>query len=210
MVTEGSGDKFMNIRFLALGLVVLASFGLAQESPKPGKGKAAERAAMLDTLQRGKEIKGSRGEYRHVTEVLAVARDANETPQEAIARMGARGDQLLETKGRLVLFRSTQQKAASVEEASGSAVYPVVLNARTGTFGVLTGTLVVKPKSMTDAAAIASSHGLEKGKEYPQLQAVFYRAKAGTDIADAAAALQSDARIESAYPEIIEYVRTPK
>src|SRR5206468_4322973 len=138
------------------------------------------------------------------------ARGANETPQEAIARTGARGDQLLETKGRLVLFRSTQQKAASVEAAGGAAVYPVVLNARTRTFGVLTGTLIVKPKNLADAAAIASSHGLEKGKEYPQLQTVFYRAKAGADIGDVAAALQADARIESAYPEIIEYVRTPK
>src|SRR6267154_514397 len=175
-----AGDMNMNIRIVALGLILAAQTGLAQEPYKTAKARVAERAAML------------------------------ETPQEAIARMGARGDQLLETKGRLVLFRSTQQKAASVEGASGSAVYPVVLNARTGTFGVLTGTLVVKPKSMTDAAAIASSHGLEKGKEYPHLRAVFYRAKAGTDIADAAAALQSDARIESAYPEIIEYVRTPK
>jgi len=39
---------------------------------------------------------------------------------------------------------------------------------------------------------------------------VFYRVKANTDIADVAAALQADARIESAYPEIIEYVRLPK
>jgi hypothetical protein len=97
-----------------------------------------------------------------------------------------------------------------VEGIEGSAVYPVVLNTRTGTFGVLTGTLVVKPKRLADAAAIANSHGLEKGKEYPHLQTVFYSAKAGTDIADAAAALQADTRIESAYPEIIEYVRVPK
>jgi len=75
---------------------------------------------------------------------------------------------------------------------------------------VLTGTLVVKPKNMADAAAVANSRGLEKGKEYPHLQTVFYRAKAGADIADALAALQADARIESAYPEIIEYVRVPK
>ncbi|HZF19426.1 MAG TPA: hypothetical protein VE008_06940 [Burkholderiales bacterium] len=200
----------MNIRIVALMLALAAQTGFAQEPYKSAKARAAERAAMLETLQKGKEIQGSRGQYRLVTEVLAVARDANETPQDAIARMGARGDQLLETKGRLVLFRSTQQKAASVEGAGAAAIYPVVLNARTGTFGVLTGALVVKPKNLAEAAAIANSHGLEKGKEYPQLQTVFYRAKAGTDIADAAAALQSDARIESAYPEIIEYVRTPK
>ena len=63
---------------------------------------------------------------------------------------------------------------------------------------------------MPIAAAIANSHGLEKGKEYAHLQTVFYRVKAYTDVADAAAALQADPRVESAYPEIIEYVRTPK
>ncbi len=150
----------MNIRIVALGLILAAQTGLAQEPYKTAKARAAERAAMLETLQ--------------------------------------------------VLFRSARQKPAFVEQVAGAAVYPTVVNTRTGMFGVLTGTLVVKPKKLADAAAIASSHGLEKGKEYPHLQAVFYRAKAGTDIADAAAALQADARIESAYPEIIEYVRVPK
>jgi hypothetical protein len=109
-----------------------------------------------------------------------------------------------------VLFRSAQQKPASVGRVGGSAVYPTVVNTQTGTLGVLIGTLVVKPKSMADAAAIANSHGLQKGKEYPQLQTVFYRVKSGADIADVAAALQADSRIEAAYPEIIEYVRQPK
>ena len=200
----------MNIRIVVLCVTFAASLALAQESPKPAKARGAERAAMLETLQKGKQIQGSRGQYLHLPEVLAVARGANETPEEAIARMGAGGEQLLETKGRLVLFRSTQQKPASVEGVGGSAVYPVVVNARTGTLGVLTGTVIVKPKSIADAAAIASSHGLEKGKEYPHLQTVFYRVKANADIADAASALQADPRIESAYPEIIEYVRVPK
>jgi hypothetical protein len=199
----------MNIRFLALGLAFLASLGLAQESAKPAKARAAERAAMLETLQRGKEIKGSREQYRHLPEVYAVEHHPSaETPQEALARVGESNAQLVETKGRFVLFRSAQQKPALVGRVAGATVYPTVLNTRTGNFGVLTGTLVVKPKSMGDAAAIANSYGLEKGKEYAHLRTVFYRTKG--DIADAAAALQADARIESAYPEIIEYVRTPK
>jgi hypothetical protein len=198
----------MSIRIIVLCLMLAASLAWAQESPKPAKAKAAERAAMLGTLQKGKQIQGSREQYRHLPEVLAVARGTSETPQEAIARVGAGGDQLLETKGRLVLFRSVQQKPAVVGRVAGATVYPTVLNTRTGNFGVLTGTLVVKPKSMADAEAIANSYGLEKAKEYPHLRTVFYREKG--DIADAAAALQADARIESAYPEIIEYVRTPK
>jgi hypothetical protein len=75
---------------------------------------------------------------------------------------------------------------------------------------VPTGTLVVKPKSMADAAAIASSHGLEKVKEYPHLQTVFYRVKSNMDIAEAAAALQADSRVESAYPEVLEHAHLPK
>jgi hypothetical protein len=201
----------MNIRIVALMLALAAQTGLAQEPYKTAKARAAERAAMLETLQKGKQIQGSRGEYRFLPEVHAVEhRVSAETPQDALARIGESGAQVLETKGRLVLFRSARQKPAFVERVAGATVYPTVVNTRTGTFGVLTGTLVVKPKSLADAAAIASGHGLEKGKEYPQLQAVFYRAKAGADIADAAAALQADARIESAYPEIIEYVRVPK
>ena len=201
----------MKMRIVALVLMLAVSLAWAQESPKPAKARAAERAAMLETLQKGKQIQGSREQYRFLPEVHAVEHRASaETPQEALARVGEGGAQVLETKGRFVLFRSMQQKPAFVERVAGATVYPTVMNTRTGTFGILTGTLVVKPKNLGDAAAIASSHGLEKGKEYPHLQTAFYRAKAGTDIADALAALQADARIEIAYPEIIEYLRTPK
>jgi len=198
----------MNIRWLILSLALAAQTGIAQEYAKPAKPSMAERAAMLETLQKGKAIKGDHEEYQHIPEVMAVARSAKETPQEAVARAG--GGELLETKGRLVLYRSAQQKPALVESIAGSTVYPTVLNTRTGKFGVLTGTLIVQPKNMADAAAIAKSHGLEIVKEYPQIRFVFYRAKSGTDVADAAAALQADPRVETAYPEIVEYVRTPK
>ncbi len=202
----------MNARIVTLGLMLAASLALAQESFKPvAKAAAAERAVMLKALQRGKEIKGSHEQYQHLPEVHAVEYGAaGETPQQALARIGETGAQVIETKGRLVLFRSAWQKPAFVERVGESTVYPTVLNTRTGTFGVLTGTLVAKPKRMGDAAAIAYSHGLEKGKEYPHLHAVFYRVKANMDIADVAAAMQADPRVEIAYPEIIEHLRFPQ
>src|SRR5258706_277795 len=197
----------MDVRIVALCLAFAFSVAFAQEA----RGPVVERAAMLETMHRGKHIKASRERYQHLPELLAVERVSSaETPQQALARIGAGGAPVVETKGRLVLFRSTRQKPAFVGRVAGATVYPTVLNTRTGNFGVLTGTLVVKPRSMADAAAIANGHGLETAKEYPHLQTVFYRVKANMDVADVAAALQSDARIESAYPEIIEYVRTPK
>src|SRR5258708_4074600 len=155
----------MNMRILVLWLMLAAPLAWAQESPKPAKAKAAERAAMLETLQKGKEIKGGREQYRHLPGVLAVAHGANETPQEAIARVGAGGSQLLETKGRLVLFRSAQQKAASVEAVGGSAGDPVVLNTRTRTFWVLTRALVGEPKRLMGAAGLPENHRPWKSKE---------------------------------------------
>lgn len=202
----------MNIRIIVLCLTFVAPLGLAQESSRSAAmAAAAEHAAMLETLQRGKQITIRNEQYQQLPEVVAVERKTDkETPQQAMAPLGASAGQIVETKGKLVLFRSPQKKAAFVEQMGGTTVYPTVLNIRTGTIGVLTGVLVVKPKSMADAAAIASSHGLEKVKEYPHLQTVFYRVKANMDIADLAARLQSDPRIENAYPEIIEHVRTPK
>lgn len=200
----------MNIRMAALCLLLIAPVAFAQKYGESAKTGAAERTAMVKTLERGKQLKGSREQYQHLTQVFAIVANSSETPEQAIARTGDTGAQLVETKGKLVLYRSAQTRQASVGRAGGTSVYPTAVNTRTGTLGVLTGTLIVKPKNMADADAIASSHGLEKGKAYPQLQTVFYRAKAGVDIADVSAALQADPRIDSAYPEIVEHVRVPK
>jgi hypothetical protein len=200
----------MNMRIAALVLMLVALPALGQKYGKPAESGAPGRTAMVAGFERGKELKGSGARYQHLPQLAAVALADDETPEQALARIGEDGAQVVETKGRLVLFRSARARAASVGRTGTSSVYPTVVNARTGTLGVLTGMLVVKPKSIADADAIASSHALEKVKAYPQLQTVFYRAKAGADIADASAALQADARIEIAYPEIIERVRVPK
>lgn len=165
---------------------------------------------MLAGLQRGKPITVRGERYRQLPEVIAVESKRGAAPEQAAAALGAGAADMIENKGKLVLFRSPRQKAGFVERVSGVSVYPTVLNARTGAIGVLTGTLVVTPKSMADADAIAADHGLEKTRAYAHLQTVFYRVKPGIDIADVSAALQADPRIESAYPEIIEHVRAPK
>jgi hypothetical protein len=201
----------MNIQIVALGLLLIAPAAFAQKYGQSATTGAKERAAMVKTLERGKQMKGSRDSYQHLPQVFAVAlAGSSETPEQAVARAGESGARIVETKGRLVLYRSAQSKPALVQYPGGSGVFPTVVNARTGTLGVLTGNLIVKPKNMSDADAIASSHGLEKSKAYPQLQTVFYKAKAKVDIADVSAALQADPRVESAYPEIIEHVRVPK
>jgi hypothetical protein len=201
----------MKLRIAALALTLVALPAFAQKYKNQAATSTAERSAMLKTLERGKQMNGNRDAYQHLPQVFAVGlANSSETPEQALARIGESGAQVVETKGRLVLFRSAQSKPALVQYPGGSGVFPTVVNARTGTLGVLTGNLIVKPKNMSDADAIAGIHGLEKSKAYPQLQTVFYKVKAKVDIADVSAALQADPRVESAYPEIIEHVRAPK
>lgn len=200
----------MSLRIAILAMMLVGQTALAQGYGMSADPKSAERSAMLKSLDRGKTMKGSRDEYRHLPQVFAVARtSSSETPEQAIARV-AQGAELIETKGRLVLYRAAGAGGALVQRSEGSTVYPTAINTRTGTLGVLTGELVVKPKSISDADAIAAGHGLEKIKEYPQLGTVFYKVKAGADIADVSASVQADPRVESAYPEIIERVRVAK
>ena len=189
----------MHRHILALCFLAISAPALAQERSSSAAEVLAGRAAMLQSLQRGKEITGAGGEvYRHLPEVKAVeGKDA------------AQGD-VIETKGKMVLYRATATGSAALGHNGKSVVYPTVINAQAGTLGVLTGALVVKPRNMSDADAIASSYGLDKGRVFPQLRTVFYNARPGEDIADVSAALQADPRVESAYPEIIESVRQPK
>jgi uncharacterized protein len=197
-------------KVIPLILALAASLAAAQEPSAPARSKAADRAAMIAGLERGKPV-AARGErYQQLPGVIAVEGKRGAAPEQTVAALGVSAADVIENKGKLVLFRSTRKKAGFVEQVSGAPVYPTVLNTRTGTIGVLTGTLIVKPKNMADADAIAVSHGLEKTRAYPHLQTVFYKAKPGIDLADVSAALQGDPRIGAAYPEIIEHVRVPK
>ena len=201
----------MNVRIATLTLLLVAPASLAQRPYTMTQTRAAEHAAMLESLQRGKEIDVQGERYQHLPEVFAVERKSSaQTSQETTNLVGAGTAQVIETKGTMELYRGGKVAGALIQRVGGSTVYPTVLNVRTGALGVLTGTLIVKPKSMADADAIAASHGLEKTKAYPKLQTVFYQVKVGADIADVSTALQADPKVESAYPEIIERMRTAK
>jgi hypothetical protein len=197
----------MNIRVIAICLMLVSAPGLAQ---KRDGDMGAQRAAMLETLARGKEFSVNSERYQHLPEVFSVERWAGRASREqALSQVGASAASVIETKGRHVIFRRADRQPAAVAEIGGAEVYPTVLNVRTGTIGILLGTLVVQPKSMAEANAIASSHGLEVARAFPHLKTVFYRVRRNADVIDAALLLRADTRIASAYPEILEHVQVP-
>jgi hypothetical protein len=195
-------------RGIAAVFVFATSLAAAQEVPKPAA--TAERAAMLASLPRGKQLVIRGAAYQQLIGVTAIERTGRATPEDAVASVGASPVDIVENKGKLVIFRAARKSTIAVDQRSGIVFYPTVLNPRNGVIGVLTGALVVKPKDIADADAIAAGHGLVKLKAYPQLGTVFYKVKAGADIADVSASVQADPRVESAYPEIVEHVRVPR
>jgi hypothetical protein len=179
--------------------LAISAPAVAQKHPASADEAAAGRAALLQSLQRGKEITGPGGEvYRHLPEVKAV--EGKDAVQGAV----------IETKGKIVLYRAAATGSVALDRNGKSMVYPTVVNPQTGTLGVLTGMLVVKPKNMSDADAIAGSYALDKDRVFAHLRTVFYKVRPGQDIADVSTALRADPRVESAYPEIIERVRQPR
>jgi hypothetical protein len=199
----------MNIRIIVLCLAFASSLGHAQEPPKLDE--KSERAAMLKTMLKGKFLIGDNEEsYQHLPEMRAVlSTSLAETPQQVVTQLGVSGAQVVETKGKYVLFRKPLVQPALLQGFGDSTDYAVVLNTRTKNFGVLTGVQVVVPRDMADATAIANDFGMDIVREFSHLRTVFYRVSPGIDIADLTAELQADPRIEKAHPEIIEYLHEP-
>jgi hypothetical protein len=86
----------------------------------------------------------------------------------------------------------------------------VVLNQRTGGFGLMTGNIMVQYTDGTDVSALAQSVHLKKFKDFPHLKTVFFIIPAGTDIFQAVADLKLQDGITAVETEVIEHFATPR
>jgi len=197
----------MNLRVIAFLMAFVALPSLARPVDSAANAPLAERATLLKTLNRGSSITSNNQQYQILPGVRAAESLAREQPQQTLTRVG--GGKLIETKGSFVVFTAAQQSVASVTSINGATSYPTVLNTRTNGIGILPGTLSVKLKNMTSAAAVATDHGLEVVRIFAHLQTAFYRVKSGQDVVAAAAALTADPRVASAEVEVIEHIAVP-
>lgn len=210
-----SARKLIASLFAGLALLgTLASPGFAQPPHLPRTPHATvapNRDALVAALARAETFTSENQQYQRLPELRALARASRaEPPAQALARVGAAAGSLIETKGHFVLYRASAQAAAQLEAVDSQTLYPAVLNMRTGGLGILPGTLIVQPKNIAQAEALAAAHGLELVRAYPHLNTAFYRVKPGQDLLAAAAALKADARVVNAEVEVVEHIRVPK
>jgi hypothetical protein len=195
-------ETTMTTRAIAIILALVSLPALAQ---------APNRSALLQTLSRGAEFTSQNERYQLLPEVQAVQRVARDaSPQQAVVRAGATAGDLIETKAHFVIFRTTAQSTTHIQQSPDATLYPAAFNPRTGGIGILPGTVIVKPKDMGSAAAIANDHGLELVRAFAHLHIAFYRVKPGQDILAAVATLRTDARVQSAEIEVLEHLRVPR
>ena len=202
----------MNIRLIALlfAFSFPAMPSMAEDHKQQSKAHSVERAAIIQSLQRGSSFTSNNQTYQYLPEVRAVRLKSNSEPlPQALHRVGATADQIIETKGPYALYRGAQRAPAQTDQNQSNGSYPAVLNARTKTIGILPGTIEVKPRSMGDVAAIAAGHGLNVVREFSHLHVVYYQVKPGQDILAVANALAADPLVSSAEVEIIEYLAVP-
>lgn len=194
----------MNLRLIALLIAFIALPTRVQAADRPATAAVAERAALLQTLNRGATVNSNNQQYQILPGVRAVESLSQEQPQQTLTRMG--GSKLIETKGSFVVFTVAQKSTTSVRSVNGTTSYPTALNSRTGRIGILPGTLSVKLKNMDNAATVSADHGLEVVRVFVHLQTAFYRVKPGQDVVAAAASLTADPRVASAEVEVIEHI----
>lgn len=165
-----------------------------------------KRNELIKSLDRGRTIKIMEDEYQHLPKVLgAVKKNSSQPDAQVLTEVGAIDTDLIEKKGNFVLYKhGAGRNKAAVDKSGTSDTYPAMLNVKTGVIGLLTGTVVVFPKKMSDVESIGKTHGMEVVKAFPQINTVYYRVKADMDVLDVAAAVSSDKRVQKSYPEIIE------
>lgn len=171
--------------------------------------------AFLQQLQKGEVFRSARETYQILPELYGVP-DIRTTSQSQKPRLDRTTNdspesELVLKKGPFLIYRSATIKRAalSVTADQTQLTYPVVLNQRTQTLGILSGTLKVKVKNSDDAEILAKTYGLTIKRKFPRFKLVFFQTAPGQNLLTLNEELSADPKTAVVTIEIIEHIRTP-
>lgn len=195
----------MNIRIILLCIAFLSIPSQVVNSADD------ERTVMIENLVKGDLLVGDNEViYQHLPELRAeLNARPSASPQQVNSILVESGVELIETKGKYVLFKIPALQPALLRGRGKSKSYAVVLNKRTKEFGILTGLQIVTLLDMANAKKIANDYGIGIVTEFSHLRTVFFQIGLGTNIANLTNKLKLDPRVENTYPEIIEHFVMP-
>ncbi len=203
---------------MLLGAVLLALSGASapafaqQQRPTPGR-----PAPNVQGLARGQQWTNRGQVYAVLPEVHAVLGGRSEPDSAAFARAGVKGGPVIERKsGFLIYKQAPATRAAGAPAAAGLAATagqdprPVAMNLGTQRLAVVVGALRAELKEAGTAEAVATSLGIQLGREFPSHRVAFFAAPAGADLLDVLGKLRVDPRVAAADLELIEHTRMPR
>lgn len=205
------------ITLVLVTILCVTNCAQASELKRDKSGKIRQTAATA-ALQKGGEVRSAGETYILLPEARAVqrrdgSRNASEDALQVLSEMGVNAQEVLEKKGRFIIYRTPPSAEAMSRgpklTANGEPVYPVVLNRRTGQLGVVPGQIVVRLKDASQAQSLADDFGVGLVTVFKHLNTAFYQVAFEQDPFAVSGDMAGDFRVLSATVEILENVNVP-
>ena len=175
----------------------------------------ARRDAFIASLARGETFENDGSTYVWLPTLRAEKTDGRKVESSLDATAGsdltdpATGD-AIERKGLFAVYGQSLAAEASIHAASGSSgevlAYPVVLNLKTKSFGIITGNLWLKLEDMADAQPIADAFHMTLSFVNIPMATAFYEFPADVNILRLRKQLEADARISLVTLDMVDRI----
>lgn len=172
----------------------------------------------------GESIKGEHDSYNIVKNAFALHNSSQNTTQNTSNKLKAQSSSssssstssLLVKKGGFSFYKGSnsqvQQSTSAKSQQSQplSTSFTVVLNHRTGTLGILTGSILIKLNDFRDADSLIQNYNLTETSRFGGLLKLVIVKTEVAKLNSLLTQISADPRVERAEPEILENFNEPK
>lgn len=218
-------NKKLNIKkilLLVISVTALVCFVFPASSVLAGKKNSFNRQkkikeAALSELTRGEKIKTKTDTYVLLPQVKSKRENPAPSKKDRTYRTNQSktdvvSSNILGNKGPFIIYKAGKTEGLSrksIPEKNQPETYPVVLNQRTGDFGIVTRKIMVNLDRMEDAESVAEDFNIDLSYKFDYLSIAFYSAKKDQNLISLVNLLKKDSRVKEAEPEIIEDLNVP-
>ncbi len=203
----------MAARSHTLAVVTLALLVLATCAQAVDRGPKRRPGAGATVGQVERTVHSAGRAYDLLGDVRAARGQPEGLPAAELQRLGLEATEVLSTVGPFIVYRAARSlrggPAAPQLAPSGTPTFSVVRNARTGTLGIVLGTIVVQLQPRASAQTVAAAYGLILENALPRSGRAYLRVPDDVDPFEMAQILADDAAVLTAAAEIVEHVAVP-
>lgn len=208
-IGKGGTGMWMAMLLLCLMAVLIPKSGWSLDPIQ-------ERDAFISSLPKGDTFDNDGATYTWLPTLGAEKSTGTANAAETAALQAASANgAFVEQKGPFLIYKQSPATEAAVAGSSSSEsiqTYPVVLNTRTHSIGILTGRLFLELKDMQNAETIARDYHLTLSFINAAMSTAFYEIPSGTtvNLLTLRKRLQSDDRIQTVTLDMMDHINSPR